>query len=430
MESAKLSKKVWFSIIVFGLFGQIAWVIENMYFNVFVYNTVTDNPDVIATMVAASAITATVTTLLMGALSDKLGKRKAFITFGYIIWGISTLAFAFVSTSTTAKLFPAANAAAATGVIVIIMDCLMTFFGSTANDGAFNAWVTDVTDDTNRGKTEAVLSAMPLIAMIIVFGLLDGFTQRGEWSKFFIIVGAIVILGGFLGFFILKDKQGLKANEASYFKNLIYGFKPSTVKANKSLYVTLCAVCVVYMTQQVFMPYIIIYIQRYLKIENYAIPLAIILLAAAILSVVSGRFMDKYGKKKFMLPSLAALFVGCIGVYFARGIAFLSVAGSVLMGAILVLISALNGTVRDLTPDDKVGHFQGIRMIFTVLLPMVTGPYIGSAVIKNSNETYVDLGVVKQVPTPNIFLAAAIVSLLTLIPLFFVLKKKKADGKK
>ena len=87
----------------------------------------------------------------------------------------------------------------------------------------------------------------------------------------------------------------------------------------------------------------------------------------------------------------------------------------------------LSGVIRDHTPAGKAGHFQGIRMIFGVLLPMIFGPAIGAAVIRGSDSTYVDLGVVKTVPTPSIFLAAAIVLLLILPP---VLALKKKEGTK
>ena len=83
------------------------------------------------------------------------------------------------------------------------------------------------------------------------------------------------------------------------------------------------------------------------------------------------------------------------------------------------------GVIRDLTPEGKAGHFQGIRMIFGVLLPMILGPALGAAVIRNSDSTYVELGVVKTVPTPGIFLAAAVV-LLLLVP--FVLALRKQEG--
>ena len=68
-------------------------------------------------------------------------------------------------------------------VLVIVLDCVMTFFGSSANDAAFNAWVTDVTDDGNRGRVEAVLAVMPLVAMLVVFGALDGLTTQGKWGS-------------------------------------------------------------------------------------------------------------------------------------------------------------------------------------------------------------------------------------------------------
>ena len=61
-----LGRRTWAALLVFGLFGQIAWVIENMYFNVFLYNTISGDPAMIAAMVAWSAVTATVTTLVMG----------------------------------------------------------------------------------------------------------------------------------------------------------------------------------------------------------------------------------------------------------------------------------------------------------------------------------------------------------------------------
>ena len=79
---AKLGGRTWAALLTFGLVGQIAWVIENMYFNVFLYNTISGDTSMIAAMVAWSAVTATVTTLVMGALSDRLGRRKALIVAG------------------------------------------------------------------------------------------------------------------------------------------------------------------------------------------------------------------------------------------------------------------------------------------------------------------------------------------------------------
>ncbi len=428
-SKTKISKRVWSALIIFGLFGQLAWVVENMYFNVFLYNTISDDPKYIADMVAASAVTATLTTLLMGAFSDKIGKRKHFIVYGYIIWGVVTASFAFISTSQTEKIFHTANAVSATAIIVIIMDCIMTFFGSTANDAAFNAWVTDVTSVSNRGKTETVLSIMPLLAMLIIFGGLDGLTQQGNWKAFYLIIGGLVIVGGIVGLFLIKDDENLKPSNQNYLKNIVYGFKISTVKKNKDLYISLTALCVLSIAYQVFMPYLIIYIHRYLGIDNYALILGAVLIVSSVVSVLFGKLIDKYGKQKFLIPSLVVLVAGFVLVYFSRNAWLLAVTGTIMLGTNLIITSAVNGIIRDETPRDKVGHFQGIKMIFAVLIPMVTGPYIGAYVIKDSNQTYIDLGVTKQVPTPNIFIAAAIVSVFAIIPIIFMVKKHKNNSK-
>ena len=91
----------------------------------------------IALMVTASAIAATLTTILMGALSDRIGKRKIFMCAGYIAWGISIISFALIRKDVISSLFGMVTGAATIGItLVIIMDCVMTFFGSTANDMA------------------------------------------------------------------------------------------------------------------------------------------------------------------------------------------------------------------------------------------------------------------------------------------------------
>ena len=419
----KLTKRIWTSFILIGLVGQFAWTIENMYFNVFLYNTISTNPNNIAAMVAASAIVATLTTLFMGALSDKLGKRKVFICAGYILWGFSTMAFGFISVKNIAAWFPAANAVATAAAFVIVMDCVMTFFGSTANDSAFNAYITDVTNNENRGKVESVLAVLPLISMLIIFGAFDSLTQQGHWKEFFTIFGAMVSLTGIISILLLKDEV-VEKKDTSFLKNLIYGFKPSVMRKEKPLYLALCAFGLFSISVQVFFPYFIIYMQNYLKINSYAVVLGIVLIIASLVSVICGNFIDKVGKLKFVLPAAFVMLAGLTGMFFVRSVIAVIIVGSVMMSGFMLVTACLSATVRDYTPKDKVGHFQGIRMIFAVMLPMIIGPYIGATVIKNSNSTYLDLGVVKNVPTPSIFLASAVVLLFIIIPILKLKRRK------
>lgn len=425
MKSAKLGFRKWLTLILVGLFGQFAWTIENMYFNVYLYNTISTDPSYIAQMVAWSAVAATVTTLLMGALSDRVGKRKLFICGGYILWGISTAAFGYVTKENAARLFPAANAAAAAAAMIVVLDCVMTFFGSTANDGAFNAYVTDITDSSNRGKAESVLAILPLVSMLIIFGLFDGLTQQGRWREFFNIFGIAVTAVGFLSLFLVRDEPTLKPRRDSYFKNLLYGLRPSVVRENPELYLSFAAFCLFSVAVQVFFPYLIIYIQNYLGITDYAVVLGVVLILASAASVVSGKFIDRLGKLRFTLPAAVIMLAGLVGMFFVRSQLGVMVAGTVMMSGYMMVSAALSANIRDWTPEGKVGHFQGIRMIFAVMLPMIIGPAIGSAVIRGSDSTYMELGQLKTVPTPEIFLAAAVVLLFVAIPVAAMKKREK-----
>ena len=249
-ENIKLSKRIWLVFIIFGLIGQMAWTIENMYLNVYIYKTVTYDSNAIAIMVASSAIIATLATLTMGALSDRLGKRKIFMTVGYMIWGVSIIGFGFITKENVASVFPNCNVIPVTIALIILLDCIMTFIGSTANDASFQAWVTDVTIPSNRGKAEGLIATLPLLGMLVVFGVFDGFTKASLWKEFFLIIGIIVFVSGFAGLFLIKDHP-IEKKDSHYLKDLIYGFKPSTIKEHHMLYLAHISISILGIAQQV-----------------------------------------------------------------------------------------------------------------------------------------------------------------------------------
>jgi len=418
----QLTKRNWASFLLIGLVGQFAWTIENMYFNVFLYNTISTDPGYIAAMVAASAVVATLTTLFIGSLSDRIGRRKIFICGGYIIWGITTMAFGLISVHNVATWFPALNAVSTAAIIIVVMDCIMTFFGSSAYDSSFNAYVTDITNTKNRGRVESVLAVLPLISMLIIFGGFDSMTKQGHWSLFFGIFGGLVTLTGVVALFLVRDSHP-EVKKEPFLKNLIAGFRPAIIRNNPDLYLTLAAFCLFSIAVQIFFPYLIIYLQNYLKFDNYAILLGIVLILASAVSVICGRFIDRVGKINFVLPASAVMFVGLIGMFLTRSALSVGIAGTVMMGGYMLVTSSLSAAIRDFTPADRVGEFQGIRMIFAVMIPMIIGPAIGAAVITNSGLIYTDLGVAKNVPTPGIFLASAIALLLVILPVV-ILKRR------
>ena len=431
MKTDTKNGKFYLALVIFCLTGQVAWTIENMYFNVFIYKMFHASAEAISAMVAASAVAATVTTLLIGALSDKIGKRKIFICGGYILWGITIWSFSLIRLDVINALFPSVVSAAAVGVsLTIIMDCVMTFFGSSANDAAFNAWLTDVSDDSNRGRIEGINSMMPLVSILVVFGGFMGFDldKSESWVTIFNIIGIVVILIGISGFFLIKD-SGVKCVENSnYFANIFYGFRPSVVKSNKALYVTLLALAVFNISIQVFMPYLILYYDVSLGMDNYVLIFAPAIVVAAIFTGLYGKNYDTKGFQKAVIPTVLMLMIGYVGLYFFRATAPVFVASLVMMCGFLGTGAMLGAKVRTHTPENKSGMFQGLRIVGQVLIPGVIGPAIGAAVLKNAETIVGDDGTTSFVPNENIFLAALVAIAfvwLVLVPLFRMDRKEK-----
>ena len=447
MPKVKLSKNIWGNLILFGFMGQVAWGMENVYFNTFLFNYIGGTTRDISRMVALSAATAVITTFVMGTLSDKLNKRKNFICAGYILWGLTVAAFAFISRDSIAALFRLTDPAAvvaATVSVVIIMDCMMTFMGSTANDSAFNAWVTDVTVPANRGTTEGILSIMPILATLIVtIGFGAGVAAVG-YSACFIGLGVIVSLCGVAGLFTVKESKSGIVKQSNYFKDLIYGFRPSVIKENSRLYFALSAVCIFSVSVQMFFPYIFIYLQHFLKfdISNLQItPLGAATAAAVLAGVIAGAvglgiLVDRFGKTKFIVPSVIIFVSGLFAANFVRKLSIFGLLALVIIAGYGLLMIILNATVRDFTPVENVGMFQGVRMIFVVLIPMVVGPFLGNTVIEAfaskhaAGIYYNDFQEAVMVPVPEIFAAAAILGLLIFLPLAFIKEYKKQKPQK
>ena len=430
----KKSARFYLALVIFSLVGQVAWVVENMYLNVFIYKMFHASAEQISLMVAASAVTATVTTLLIGALSDKIGKRKLFICGGYILWGISILSFALIRTDVVGGLY--ASMMASTGAVAslcvtltIALDCIMTFFGSSANDAAFNAWLTDSTDETNRGSIEGINAMMPLVAILAVFGGFMGLNQdlQESWTVIFLVIGGVVTALGVAGFFLVEE-TGVKSEENShYFANIFYGFRPSVVKENVPLYVTLAALALFNISIQIFMPYLILYYTETLGIDNYVLIFAPAIVVAAVFTGIYGKVYDRKGFQAAILPTLAMLIAGYIGLYFFRSIVPVFVFSTIMMCGFLGTGAMLGAMIRDRTPQKKAVMFQGLRIIGQVLIPGVVGPAIGAAILANADTIVNSDGTTSFIPNENIFLGALIAILFTftaLVPLFKMMKKR------
>ena len=421
----RLSPRFWCAVTLFSLIGQVAWVVENMYFNVFIYKMFNASAGDIALMVAASAVAATVTTVFMGALSDRVGKRKLFICSGYILWGISIFSFVLIRNDIISGIFPAVTAVSSLCVtLVIIMDCVMTFFGSTANDAAFNAWLTDSTDSTNRGAVEGINAMMPLVAILVVFGgfMFFDLEKASSWTLIFTIIGVVVTIIGILGIFLIKDTK-VEKPEQSYLGCIFYGFRPKTVKNNPLLYITLVAFVIFNTSIQIFMPYLIIYYEKSLGLTDYVFIMAPAIIIAAVVTAFWGRVYDKKG---FGFSGSIALLSLCLGyaiLFFTKTTLPVFIGSLFMMCGYLSGMAVFGAMIRDNTPENKAGMFQGLRIFAQVLIPGIIGPGVGSAVLKNAETVLNNDGTTSFLPNENIFLAA-LIAIVFLIPLVFIINKR------
>ncbi|MCI9337399.1 MAG: MFS transporter [Lachnospiraceae bacterium] len=482
-RTGKTGKRFWTALFIFSLMGQVAWVVENMYFNVFIYKMFHASAADISLMVGASSVAATVTTILVGAFTDYVGKRKAFICGGYLAWGVSILAFALLRVDLLTPLAGSALGAASLGItLVIVLDCVMTFLGSSANDACFNAWMTDWGDGNNRGKIEGINSMMPLVAILAVFGGFSAFDlDRAEsWTAIYLIVGAAVMLIGAAGFFLIEEKhrteqetepgtkqeiepgtkqqteqgtergtkqqteqetepgtkqqteqqteRGKKPGRSpgegrpGYWANVSYSFRPSVLRETPLLYAVIGAFAVFGISINIFMPYLILYYEKTLGMANYVAVMAPAIMLAAVVTAFYGRLYDLLGFRLSVVPSILLLMAGYMLLYFGRAVGIVFAGSLLMMTGYLTGMAVFGAMIRSNIPEHRAGQFQGIRIIGQVLIPGILGPAVGAFVLRDAEKIVNSDGTVSFLPNRDIFAAAFLAAVATLVALGLIFR--------
>jgi len=428
IQVRRIGKRSILSILFLGTAGQIAWSVENSWFNTFVFDRITANPTPVALMVTVSAITATITTIIMGILSDrtsgKWGKRKPFIVFGYILWGIITAIYPMVEWIQTIGVAI---------LIVVITDAVMTFFGSTANDAAYNAWLTDIGHSSNRNRIQSINNITVYVAAITSLVLAGVIIDIFGYFVFFYILGGVVTITGVIATFLIEstpiEKDQLKF-EKSFLKEFADIMNPKILKENRILFLLFLSMALGSIGSQVYMPYLFIYMEHYIGFSKTELSIfgALFLLLTVVILVIAGIYSHRINRKTLVVIGsiLGALLTILLGFtsFLTQGNSSLRIMSFLLyfLATIPSLASsvAFGGWLFDNYPEGDVGKFQGIRMIFAVLIPMVLGPPIGSVIISTFGIPIAD----GYIPTPEIFIFGGLISLLSVIPIFFISKSE------
>ena len=425
MQENKIGGKRWLVIIIAGLAGQLCWNIENQWFTTFVYAKIAPDPNIISWMVALSAITSTLATIFFGTISDRMGKRKTNMVYGYIIWGITVIIFGLSE-------FIPKNELTAAAVFVVFADCLMTFFGAMAHDSGFNPWTTDITNEHNRGKLGAVIAILPVGATIIGSLVFGNIIEKIDYFGFFLAIGGIMLLLGIFCAFTVSDSPELKPNmdEKGFSHQMFSFFKFDVLKNNKKLLIVLAIFSVYFIGFNMYFSHLtnyFIYTQGN-KAGMAGIIVGVGLLLAVPFTFVASRFIDR-GRSEVVLYSSVMLTVIGLPLVALKGLV-INIVGMFFVGAgYMCIFQTLMVLLKNLFPEDKRGQCEGLRCIFYTLVPMCIGTPIGSAIIKaNGTEVVNEYGITGYSANPNLFIIAAVWTLLTLIPITLFKKEQSTKA--
>jgi MFS family permease len=419
-----LTRRAYLALLLLGLAGQLAWAVENQFYNTFLYDRITPDPQAVSWMVSITAVVSTLTAILMGTFSDRLrsrwGKRRPLIFAGYLLWGAMTAAFPIA----------AAFQSAAVGVaMAILLDSLMTFFGATANDAALSAYVADVTTPANRGRVSGAMQIMTWVALLIVYGGAGFIIQAFGYTAFFLGVGVMVVVIGLACTPVLQEPPAAERPAQSYWSQITDTFRLRNLLAQRDLFLLLCSLTLFMVAFNVFFPYLMIYMQHYIQLPilDSSIVIAVTILVGGIgLAFPIGMLVDRWGRRPVAAAAVIAISVG-LGLFsLARSLPALILTSIVWLGAFTAWSIATAAWTKDLYPEDKRGQFAGYYILFNVAFTMIPGPLLGGWLANTYGVATVIDGKAGMIPTPILFQVAALVVLLTLIPLRMVNAEPRA----
>lgn len=406
-----------------AIVGQLAWAVENSWFNKFVADKITPDPRPIAWMVAASAIVAAFTSIFMGTWSDRArsrwGKRKPFILIGYGLWGVMTAVFPL-----TATIKHVGTAV----LMVVLIDCVMTFFGSTANDAAFNAWMADITPTNKRGRVEGLLNFCLFVAQLISYTVAGMLIESKGYFIFFYALGGIVTVIGVIASLQIQEPSSAcePKPSKSYWQEIGELFNFRVLLRNKELFILLIIITIAGIGFQVSFPYLLIYVTNTLAmpLSSYSVIGGAMLVGSAVLAIPLGFLAEKINRKWLAVASLALSGLGYFLFSQTTQLALLALFGVLWLGMNTAFAIVSMAWLKDLLPVESRGRFLGVRMIFAVMLPMIFGPMIGQALIRQYGIPTTLGAEAGFLPVPIIFVTGAIITLFAIIPVFLMNKKQ------
>ena len=125
------------------------------------------------------------------------------------------------------------------------------------------------------------------------------------------------------------------------------------MQEHAALYLAFAAFCVFSVAVQVFFPYLIIYIQNYLRLDNYAVVLGVVLILLAIVNVVRAFGLRAFGSSIWIAVLATAVLVGIGGVLIVVNPWGASMTFVLVLGATFIVNGAVDLFIEWYTRDSE-----------------------------------------------------------------------------
>ena len=276
-------------------------------------------------------------------------------------------------------------------------------------------------------------TALPVIATIVgtvVSGIL---IEALGYFTFFVIMGVMVMLVGIFGSLFMQEAADLQPSRQAggFLKQVLSVFRFRTFLQNRELFWVFGIMSVYFIGFNAFFAHAGNYIIYTLGFdEGMAGILQGAGLGLAVLATIPTIGMINRGRH--------AQLIGASVLFSAAGLMVLAVAGAtiplLLVGILLVgigyvlVLQTTTAWAKNLYPENSRGQFEGVRIVFFVLIPMVLGPSSANLVISRWGVPVTIDGVAGMSPSTALFWLAAAIMMLTLLPMIMAVRARSTQN--
>lgn len=423
----------WILVWSLGLVGQIGWSIEGTWINTFVYEKIDKTPTLITPLLIFSALASTVSIFIFGIITDKSGNRRSLISSGFVVWGILTACFGLTQ-------FIPQKSFAFVAVSLVIVDMLLSFFGSMSTDVGYSTWLTDIMNDSNRGQIGGAIAVQVVLGTLlgnVIGGALVG--SANNYLRMFISVGSMLSFTGMISVFLFDKKDDAKPQKNISLSKQFSSFVDfKNVFQHKELLWVNVAVAVFFVGFNTYFPHLGNFLIDYLgySAEKMGIIEAVPMVLAMLVTVPVSNFINKNKYIEVTLLSIISAVIGNVLIFKttpdmidATRAFDLQLSSGIFLVAIgyITMLQATKTWTKNLYPENSKGRYEVFWAISYAFVPMLFGSNISEWIIKNwgvnsFNEVTERF---EYIPNGKIFLIGAIISAFSIFPI--IITQKYAD---